>query len=205
MDDNEPATVSVGARLRQLRETQGLSMRDLAEKLGDGTHFTTIGKIETGKVRLTAERIERIAEALGTTFAEIANPNFALSQMRPVAVVKPGPWMGSSDISSATKIGWVVSPRGGINSVAFYTIEFIQNVGRKVDGFTVVDTDDRELEDGGVYMLDTGEQNTLRLGVYRSEPPRFESYIGVGGQTILRVGVTPFTTIGRAVFEGRNL
>jgi transcriptional regulator with XRE-family HTH domain len=204
-DENVSGSVASGRRLRQLREAKGLSMRDLADRLADGTHFTTIGKIETGKVRLTADRIEQLANALEVTFAEIANPNYAISQMRPVPVVKPGTWMRTGEVDKAPKIGWVISPKGGPKSVAFFNLEYMPGLERQVDGYSVVDTDDKELVEGCVYMLDTARGDSLEILVFRSNPPRFNNLVGPSINTVFAVGERPFTTVGRIIFEGKNL
>lgn len=55
--------VAIGARLRSLREKQGLTSRDLAEKTGlDHSH---IAKIERGTYNLRVDTLHKVATALG--------------------------------------------------------------------------------------------------------------------------------------------
>jgi transcriptional regulator with XRE-family HTH domain len=59
----------VGARIRKLRETKGLSQEVLAEL--SGLHRTYIGLVERGQRNLTLEALEALAEALGVEVAEL--------------------------------------------------------------------------------------------------------------------------------------
>lgn len=62
--------VEMGRRVRDLRRAAGLTMQDLATKL-PGVHFTTIGKLETGKMKFTSEWIEALAGALAVPAASL--------------------------------------------------------------------------------------------------------------------------------------
>lgn len=55
--------VSVGQRLRRLRQQRLLTLRELAER--SGVAFTTVHRIETGKVAPRLRTLRRLAEALG--------------------------------------------------------------------------------------------------------------------------------------------
>lgn len=49
-------------RLREWRERRGLSLRRLAE--GAGVNWTTVHRIETGRLSPTVAMLEKLAEAL---------------------------------------------------------------------------------------------------------------------------------------------
>lgn len=54
----------IGAALKAARVKQGLSMKELAVRLGvSGT--TTISRYESGKLNLSADLIEKIAKGIG--------------------------------------------------------------------------------------------------------------------------------------------
>ena len=53
-----------GAWLRTLREKQGLSQRDLAERVG-AEYYTFISQLETGRGRIPPDRYANWAAALG--------------------------------------------------------------------------------------------------------------------------------------------
>jgi transcriptional regulator with XRE-family HTH domain len=54
----------VGARIRTLRETLGLSQRDIAEP---GVTFSYISRIEAGQRQPSEQVLRSLAEKLGTT------------------------------------------------------------------------------------------------------------------------------------------
>jgi len=58
-----------GARLKQLREGAGLTIRALADKTG--THYTTIGKLETDERSVSLRLAVVLAEALGVNVSEL--------------------------------------------------------------------------------------------------------------------------------------
>lgn len=54
----------LGACVRRLRETQGISQEELAGRCG--LHRTYLGSVERGERNLSLDNIVRIAKALGT-------------------------------------------------------------------------------------------------------------------------------------------
>lgn len=54
-------------RLKQLRAERGQSQREIGAALG--IHFSTVNKIETGRMRLSAERMVRLAEHFGVSLS----------------------------------------------------------------------------------------------------------------------------------------
>jgi HTH-type transcriptional regulator/antitoxin HipB len=64
----------LGERVRQLRESEGLSQRELAERIGSTQ--PAIARLEAGGVTPSLGTLERIADALGTTLVvELAFPS----------------------------------------------------------------------------------------------------------------------------------
>lgn len=66
-------TETFGSRLARLRKSQGLTQKELAEKIGIGS--TLISDYERGKLRLFDENIVKIAEALGISTDELLGFN----------------------------------------------------------------------------------------------------------------------------------
>ena len=58
-----------GARLRELRQEQALSLRDLAE--ATGVSFDTINKLELGRREAQPRTIRKLARALGVEPREL--------------------------------------------------------------------------------------------------------------------------------------
>lgn len=82
--------------MRALRIARGFSLRAFADRLGVSP--ATLSHIETGKVKLSVDRLERIAELLGTTVEGVlaagADPMEAPTSRRPRSDVSlpPGGW-----------------------------------------------------------------------------------------------------------------
>lgn len=58
--------MTIGDRIKQLRESQKMSQDELAKAVGYKSR-STVGKIELGKMEVTQTAIVAIAKALGTT------------------------------------------------------------------------------------------------------------------------------------------
>jgi len=69
----DPIDVSVGARIRLARKTQGLSQQALAESVG--ITFQQIQKYERGANRVSASMLAKIARTLDTPVAELFGAN----------------------------------------------------------------------------------------------------------------------------------
>jgi len=61
--DKKGLRSEVGARIRALRESKGLTLEELAKRVG-GLHYTYIGRAELGRKNLTLDTLERIMAAL---------------------------------------------------------------------------------------------------------------------------------------------
>lgn len=58
--------MTIGDRIRQLREARKMSQDELAQAVGYKSR-STVGKIELGKMDITQSAVVAIAKALGTT------------------------------------------------------------------------------------------------------------------------------------------
>jgi transcriptional regulator with XRE-family HTH domain len=63
MQGDERTRIEIGARLREARERNGLTIRQLADLTG--YHYSNIGKIEQGKYAVSVDVAGKIAKALG--------------------------------------------------------------------------------------------------------------------------------------------
>lgn len=79
----------IGTRIRKIRESKGVTRFDLAEKLG--IDETTLGKIETDKIEVNAERIVKLSESLEVPISEffsgLAHVNFHLETNNHIAFI----------------------------------------------------------------------------------------------------------------------
>ncbi len=58
-----------GMKLRSIREKVGVSQEKLAEL--SGLHRTYVSSVERGRCNISLQNIERLAQALGVTMAEL--------------------------------------------------------------------------------------------------------------------------------------
>lgn len=61
----EACHIALGARIRMIRETLGLTQDDLAKRVG--LERTSVVNAEAGRQRFLLQGVERYATALGTT------------------------------------------------------------------------------------------------------------------------------------------
>lgn len=81
--------MSVGSRIRQLRKAKGITARCLAEMVG--VHQQHIFALERGRFSPSLRTLQRIAEALGVTVADLFEDTGSLlcEPRGPVAPVEP--------------------------------------------------------------------------------------------------------------------
>jgi transcriptional regulator with XRE-family HTH domain len=79
----DPLDVMVGAKIRVLRVSRGLSQTDLADEIG--VTFQQVQKYEKGANRVGASRLSQIAEVLGISIGEL----FDQSRQRPGSADSP--------------------------------------------------------------------------------------------------------------------
>jgi len=79
----DPLDAMVGAKIRVLRLSRGLSQSDLADQIG--VTFQQVQKYEKGANRVGASRLSQIANVLGISVGEL----FEQSRQRPGAASSP--------------------------------------------------------------------------------------------------------------------
>jgi transcriptional regulator with XRE-family HTH domain len=62
---------NIGARIRELREELGLTQRELADRLPGKTEGKDISRWENGKHRPSPDTLAAVADALGSTVADL--------------------------------------------------------------------------------------------------------------------------------------
>lgn len=75
-----------GIRVRTLRQEQGLSQEELADKVG--LHYTYIGSVERGEANPTLKNIEKIASALKIGLPELFSFYVAKESSEPFARIR---------------------------------------------------------------------------------------------------------------------
>lgn len=63
-------------RIREVRKSRGLTLEQLAERLGGKTDASVVGRLETEKIPLTMEWLDRIAKALDSPIGELISIDY---------------------------------------------------------------------------------------------------------------------------------
>lgn len=187
-----------GAVIRRAREAKGWSLRDLAKKLGDGTHFTTIGKIERGDIQLTVEKYVKLADALGLPTMALFTPSLGGGEVKMVPIYSNYPYnlMNEADKSTFEALIPIVSNRE--NLIGYGIFPEISSIVATAFSYVIIDLDDSNLVDNRLFCLHVNEDD-VRYGCYRDAPARFEKW-GITDETSeFTVGQRPFHVIGRVI------
>ena len=89
MSRREPGLVGAGSGLRAAREARGLSLRRLASQLD--VSAATLSGIETGRTRVTRERLAHIATLLGSSVSQLLPADAERAELQAEPVVSTAP------------------------------------------------------------------------------------------------------------------
>lgn len=195
-------TPSVGSRIRQLRMAAGLSMEELARRVGDGTHFTTISKIERSQRTISLDWIIKIAAALNVAPAELLRKETD----RPITLVPLIGTIAAGNWREAIQDPIEMIPASGVGPNSFALRPEGDSMDRLVgDGaIVIVDPDQLDLLEGKLYAMMNGEGETT-FKRYRNDPPRLEPVSNNPDHKAIPLGREPFTVIGRVVWQMQAL
>lgn len=193
---------AVGHRIRELRMAAGLSLEELAERLGDGTHFTTIAKIERSQRTISLDWIMKIAAALGVSAATLVSAG----EPMPTRLI---PLIGS--IAAGNWREAILDPEGmipvagaGPNAFALRPSGDSMDKVATEDHILVIDPDQPDLLDGKLYAVMNGFGETT-FKRFRADPPRLEPASFNPDHQPIPLGREPFTVIGRVVWRMEKL
>lgn len=189
--------MSLGAKVRALRKAQGLTLQELAARMPSRPHFTTLGKIERGEQRLTAEWAEQIAAGLNILPHQLETedegpgsrrlPFFSLPKgARSTAGLEPSYFI---DVAPWSRDAFLVGrgPLTGINALEPPKAES-----------AIVDPALRSLSPGHAYLL-LDEDGSHISRFYFEKPPRFEARSHDPRQTDIELGQRAIVVIGQIV------
>jgi transcriptional regulator with XRE-family HTH domain len=203
MDDAVNLSVRTpGERLRELRVGYGLTIKQLAEKIGGGVHFTTISKLERGTMSLSFEWADRIASALPIEPLQLLSDDYARRDFSAVPLYFWYSWTPEGGITSAKQLGWVPTMGGSELSFAlgFYPSKDFDNLS-EAGLNSVIDPEQRTLVVGNLYGIYFAVDAGPMLATFELDPPRFKLADG-GGDVVL--GQQYAVVIGRVVFQCRT-
>ncbi len=192
---------NLGKRLRVIRERAGLSMKELATRMGETVHFTTVAKLETGKLKFTNDWLDLAADALGVSRMEFVTDKFSILNIRPVGLFAGDPWPPPIKNGVWVPDGYVPTLFGGSRCFAVGVRSAPDELDSNPMNFAVVDQDQRQLRQGFAYAYERGDAK-LHIGIYRENPPRLQPWPDPSDLG-LSVGSVPFTIVGEVVWMSR--
>jgi len=203
MDDapDSPARTP-GERLKELRLAYGLTIKQLAEKIGDGVHFTTISKLERGTMSLSFEWADRISSVLPIEPLQLLSDDYARRDFHAVGLYFWYSWTPEGGLKAAKQLGWVPTMGGGERSFAlgFYPSKDFLHIS-EIGLNSVIDPDQRTLIVGNLYAIYRDAEAGPLLATFQLDPPRFELVDGAGD---IILGQQYAVVIGRVVFQCRT-
>lgn len=192
--------VRTGALLRQARKKKGLSLREAADRLGDGTHFTTLGKLERGLMVLSFDWAQRLAKVYGVTPADLWFYEASSDSVQKVPVyLYDAPENFSGEPADWKQFGWFFTSYGSPNSFAVLVGLVDDITGKTVEHYAVIDPKFFIFRNGAKYALQivvSAAENYVFIGTYSEED---QSFTGVPPFSEGRIvtGHLPFKRLGR--------
>lgn len=194
-------------KVREIRKSRGLTMEQLAEKvgavLGKPTHFTTIAKIERSQRQISGEMLHALMQALD------AKPEQLLSAAPMTIAVRMVPLIGK--IAAGNWREAIQDPDGYIpaavrsgNAFALKAEGDSMNLVVGEGAVIVVDPDQPDLLDGRLYaVMNSSGDTTFKR--YRSHPPTLEPVSTNPEHKPIAIGREPFTVLGRVIWQASPL
>lgn len=192
---------AVGHRIRELRIAAGLTLEELASRIGEGVHFTTIAKIEKSQRTISLDWILKIANAL-----HVAPAALLQVERRPVTLIPLVGGIAAGNWREAVLDPVEMIPVAGVGPNAF-ALRPIGDSMNKVVGegaIVVVDPDQLDLLEGKLYAVMNGSGETT-FKRYRNDPARLEPVSTNPEHQPIPLGREPFTVIGRVVWQMEQL
>jgi hypothetical protein len=176
-------------------------MQKLAEALEDGTHFTTISKLERDVMTMSLYWADKLSYVLNIGPLELVSGSFSGESVRLVPMYARYGYRPDRDRDPAARLGLVPTIAGGPNTFALGFIPAKRSDDITASGYTYVIDPDRDTLDVGVmYAVYVSENRGVDVGIYKDAPARFEL---ADRDEHLIVTRSKFTVVGTIIFECR--
>jgi len=149
-------------------------MEQLADKIG-GVHFTTVGKIETGKIEMTLSRMQDFARALDVSVAELyeAPEEREKGETLPVKYLRRGDTIESGLLVERSVLrGFAEYALGDVILQAVSFQNLLSLTGMLRNSHVLVRSDDFGLIEGCYYAV-KNQKGEIFLSEYKEGPARF--------------------------------
>lgn len=208
--------MDIGARVKELRKSLGLTQKELAEKCGYKS-LTTINKIELGINSIPLDTVEKLANALQVSPAYLmgwkSNPNETLSnELRPVNL-KRFPMLGEiacgKPIFANEEHETYIDASADIKADFCLTAKGDSMVGARIHNGDVVFIKEQSIVDNGqIAAVIIDNDVTLKRWYFypdkkklilQAENPNYEPFVFIGEE------LNNIRCLGRAVSFMSNL
>lgn len=208
--------MDIGARVKELRKSLGLTQKELAEKCGYKS-LTTINKIELGINSIPLDTVEKLANALQVSPAYLmgwkSNPNETLSnELRPVNL-KKFPMLGEiacgKPIFANEEHETYIDASADIKADFCLTAKGDSMVGARIHNGDVVFIKEQSIVDNGqIAAVIIDNDVTLKRWYFypdkkklilQAENPSYEPFVFIGEE------LNNIRCLGRAVSFMSNL
>lgn len=199
IDPNRAADLRTpGGRLKDLRERKGLSLRALAEMLDGETHFTTIAKLETGRMKMSLEWAEKLSAALQVQSSYFLTSLSGIVSTRTIDLFSIDEIKFlNEELEFGEPLGTTITPIGGANA---FGLGVVLNIGAApAEGAAIVDPDLKEVRTDKMYLVHSPGR-PLAIYSFEGSPARFVEWLGGDFNTDLYIGRDTFAVAGTVVF-----
>jgi transcriptional regulator with XRE-family HTH domain len=156
-----------GVFARAIRRKLRLSLQEVAARIGGGTHFTTISKLEKGTMQFTYDWARALAAVYGISASVLHMPYEVENTAKQIPVYNSINDAAHRDISAADYfIGFLTSS----DALFGYTIIGFADAVSDFSAYTaVVDPNRRDLLNRSVYLFEIPGLDEGLVGIYRSK------------------------------------
>lgn len=190
-------------RIRELRKEANLTQEELGGQMPSELTGTTVAKLESGRMRLSLEYAQEIADVLGVSFLEVLGVDETGVRVVPlVGAISAGNWREAIEVSDRT-----IAIPGHLRGKDLFGLEAegdSMNMIVADGGHVVVDPNQTELIDGKLYAVMNGDGETT-FKRFSSDPLQLEPCSTNEQNQPILIGTSPFTVLGRVVYAGQEL
>jgi len=183
-------------RIRELRKDRGLSLKELALRVGANTSFGTIAKLERGDMKLSFDWMVKIAAALHVEpvelIADVSDDDIFIKLMVFDGTEMPE----ASDIDA--QFDDAVRPNSHCYVVPLALLEGLASLLGPLMASCVLDTTEQPVVAGGLYLL-RDRAGAYHGRIYRENPDRFEPERGSKTLKTFLAGVGQPFIVGRII------
>ncbi|SFP98785.1 helix-turn-helix domain-containing protein [Sphingomonas rubra] len=158
---------------RAIRIRLGLSLKDVAARLNNGTHFTTISKLEKGKMLFTYDWARQLATVYGITAGVLHMPYEAMNSAKRIPVFVSLDDVVNRGESAADHYAALVT---AADDLFGFIIRGTPDIASPVVIYTaIIDPKRSRLVSGNTYLFVMNESDEGLVGIYKADD--LHSYI----------------------------